>query len=959
MRKLLVVAIAAVALAASCQAPPIPTQIPSGFAITPLAAPGADFQRLPTHLRADGSADANGAVTAAKSPDGTALLVLTSGFNTQFYTEQKQKITHPVFDPVTAQPTGVTTPNAEWIFLYDIRGSTPILKQSLTLPNTYHGLVWDPAGRRFYASAGIDDRIYVFATNSNLSTADASFAPLPPFIPLGHDSAPTKPLAAYDGGPLQATPIGRSKDLFAAIGGPTAALAAGLALSADGKTLAIVNMQNDSLSLVDTDTRKVLREVHFFTPGQTQAIGELPYWVAIRSGADQKFARAYVTSQRDGQVLSVAPGGTFKIITVGGEPNRAVLSPDQSRLYVANGDKDEIDEIDTTTDTLRRRISLLRPGYSYIGAGPDGLAQSPDGTTLYVTLSNENAVAVVDLPSGTVRGRIPTGWFPSDVVPSRDGSRLYVINTKNISGPSDHLIKRRDGEHQIPPDGHNGYVLALEKAGLLSFPTPDQPTLTRLSATVDQNNNFAGNQPDPMMAFLHAHIHHVIYVMKENRTYDQVLGDLPQGNGDPARTQFPRPITPNNHALAERFALLDNFDTAGDVSGDGWNWTFQGHANVYTNRTVGVAYGNADYHIPFDWNGLPRNIGVALPDRARHPSPATVRITTLLDPTGHSAIEPGPKDITADEGADDDSPDALGGYLWDAALRAGKSLRHYGVYADENYYILKSPVYLPIVRNAAQIGALQSVPVRPALLDHNDPYYRGWDLNTPDQYRFEEWQREFNQYVAAKNMPDLEIVLFMMDHFGEFATNVAGLDTPPSQMASNDYAIGQLVEAVSHSPYWQDTAIFIVEDDAQDGPDHVDSHRSVVHVISPYTRANTVIHTRYDTTSVLRTIEHILGIAPLGLNDANARPMSDVFTTTPDLRPYDAIVPGLLCQKPVSTDLVPECRHAGRVVTRTTVSSHDGAWWTRGTAGMDFSRPDRIDSARFNALLAAGLAPRP
>jgi DNA-binding beta-propeller fold protein YncE len=947
--------VATLLVGTACQAAPSPVQLPSGFAITPLAAPGAEFQRMPTHLRLDGSADANGAVTEALSPDGSALVVLTSGFNTNFYTEQKQKITHKVLDPVTGQPASVITPNAEWIFVYDVRGATPVLKQSLSLPNSFHGLVWDPSGHRFYVSAGIDDRIYVFAANSSASSADARFSPEPPFIALGHDSAPTKPLAAYDGSPLGKTPIGQSEKLFAAVGGPTSSLAAGLALSEDEKILAAVNMQNDSLSLIDTGTRKILREVHFFLPGQTQAVGELPYWVAVRSGADRRFVRAYVTSQRDGQVLSVAPDGSFKIIMVGGEPNRAVLSPDQSHLYVANGDMDEIDEIETATDTLRRRISLLRAGDTMRGAGPDGLATSADGATLYVTLSNENAVAVVDLARGTVRGRIPTGWFPSDVVPSHDGSRLYVINTKNISGPSDFIIKRRGDDQKIPPDGHNGYVLALEKAGLLSFQIPDQVTLMRLSAMVDENNNFSSRQPDPMMAFLHTHIHHVIYVMKENRTYDQILGDLPQGNGDLKRTQFPRPVTPNNHALAERFALLDNFDTAGDVSGDGWNWTFQGHANVYTNRTVGVAYGNADYHIPFDWNGLPRNIGVALPDHAANPGPATVRITTLLDPSGRSSIEPGPKDITADEGADDDSANAVGGYLWDAALRAGKSLRHYGVYADENYYILKSPVYLPIVRNAARVGALQSVPVRPALIGHNDPYYRGWDLNTPDQYRFEEWQREFNQYAASKTMPDLEIVLFMMDHFGDFSTNIAGLNTPSLQMASNDYAIGQLVDAVSHSPYWQNTAIFIIEDDAQDGPDHVDSHRSVVHVISAYTKPGGVIHTRYDTTSVLRTMEDILGIAHLGLNDANARPMSDVFSQTPDLRPYDAIIPGGLCRKPVDPGLVPECLRPGHSITRAAADTHDGTWWAQATRGMDFSRPDRIDSARFNAILTAGL----
>ncbi len=927
--------------------------MPSGFAITPLAAAGADFQRLPTHLRADRSADANGAVTASLSPDGTALLVLTSGFNTAFRTEKNAAIVHAVPDPRTGAPSDVITPNAEWVFLYDVRPAAPVLLQKFSWPNTYHGLVWDGGGRRFYVSGGIDDRIAVFATQDAGASAEARFAAAGPFILLDHNDASTKPLPKYDGGLFHTTPIGKSPALLAAVGGDTSALAAGLALSADGRTLAVVNMQNDSLSLVDTRTRQVTREVHFFTPGQSAAVGELPYWVCIRSDAGGRFAHAYVSSQRDGQVLSVAPDGAWNVIALGGEPNRMVLSADQRSLYVANGDLDEIDEIDTATDTLRRRLSLLRPGDHLLGAGPDGLALSPDGARLYITLSNENALAVIDLATAQLRGRIPTGWFPSDVVPSRDGRRLFVINTKSLAGPSDFAPELDNDEPRPAANGHVGYVLALEKAGLLSVPVPDAAALARLSAQVDANNQFARRKPDPMMAFLHAHIHHVIYVLKENRTYDQVLGDLPQGNGDPALTQFPRPVTPNNHALAERFALLDNFDSAGDVSGDGWNWMFQGHANVYTNHTVAVEYGNAHDHLPFDWNGSPRDIGVALPDRAPHPGPGTVRITTLLDPSGKSAIEPGPKDITADEGADDDRAGASGGYLWDAALRAGKTLRHYGVYTDQNYYLHGSPLYFPIVRRAAQAGVLQSVPVRPALVGRTDPFYRGWDLATPDQYRFEEWQREFSQYVADGNLPDLEVMTFMMDHFGDFAANVANLNTPRLQIASNDLAIGQLVEAVSHSPYWRDTAIFIVEDDAQDGPDHVDAHRTVAHVISAYTRAGAVIHDRYDTTSMLRTLEDILGIGHLGLNDANAAPMHTVFSTTPDLRPYDAIIPGVLCGPPVDPDLVPQCREPTRRITEAVPSAHDGTWWAAATAGMDFSRADRIDSARFNAILAA------
>jgi YVTN family beta-propeller protein len=863
-----------------------------------------------------------------------------------------------VLDPKTGQPTSTETPNAEWIFLYDVTGKKPALKQTLTMPNTYHGLVWAGDGQTFYVSAGIDDRIYVFAGNGAATSAQTTYAPDAPFILLGHNRGQTKPLSDRDGGIFHTTPIGKSKTLIDAVAGRTSALTAGLALSRDGRVLAAVNMQDDSLSLIETKSRRVTQEVHFFTPGQTQAVGELPYWVVIRSGKNGIFARAYVTSQRDGQIMSVGADGTFTTITVGGEPNRMVLSPDQTELFVANGDKDEIEVIDTATDTLRQRISLLRPNDTLLGAGPSGLGLSPDGNTLYVTLDNENAVAVVDLPSGQVLGRIPTGWFPSDVAVSASGKMLYVVNTKNFSGPSDYVIGKTGDGHKFPPNGHNGYVMALEKAGLLSFPVPDAATLKQLSALVDTNNNFGNRKPDKLMEFLHQHIHHVIYILKENRTYDQVLGDMKQGNGDPKLTAFPQPITPNNHALAARFALLDNFDTAGDVSGDGWNWMFQGHANTYTNRSVGVDYGNADFRLPFDWNGNPRNIGVALPDTTQDPpTPATVRITTLLDPTLQSAIEPGSKDITADEGADDDRPDATGGYIWDAALRAGKTLRHYGVYSDENYYIMGSPVYFPIVRHAWKTKTLQSVPVRPALLGHDDPYYRGWDLNTPDQYRFEEWQHEFDGYVARGDLPDLELVLFNMDHFGDFATNVAGLNTPTLQIASNDYAIGQLVEAVTHSPNWKDTAIFILEDDSQDGPDHVDSHRSVAHVISPYTKGGSVVSNTYNTTNIVRTIEDILGVAYLGLNDANAAPMDDVFTTEPDLQTYTSIIPGVLCQPPVDPKLVPQCHKAGANITQAITSPHDGAWWAAATAGMDFSRPDRVDSARFNAILVQGMRP--
>jgi YVTN family beta-propeller protein len=648
-----------------------------------------------------------------------------------------------------------------------------------------------------------------------------------------------------------------------------------------------------------------------------------------------------------------------------------VLSADQTRLYVANGDLDEIEVIDTAKDVVTSRISVARPGYKYKGSSPNSLALGPAGQRLYVTLGGENAVAVIDVATQKLLGRIPTGWYPSSVSVSADAKKLYVVNMKSDPGPN--LEYRSDCPGiGIPPQyssllcpppnptSRNEYILALLKAGFQTIPVPDQDTLNYLSQVVDANNGFYNRQHDPTMTFLHDHIKHVIYIQKENRTYDQVLGDLAQGNGDPKRVQFPRPITPNEHLLATRFALLDNYYDAGDVSGDGWNWDMQGHANDVTTKNVLVGYGNANYNIPFDWNGNPRNIGIALPDTTTGtPSPSTVRITTLFDPTGGSSIEPGSKDVTADEGADDLEPDALGGYIWDSVMRAGLTVRHYGLYADENYYVdpgAGAPFYIPIDRTAFADKVVQAVPVRKSLLDKTDVYYRGWDLNTPDQYRFDEWNREFSEYVKKGDLPSFEIVDFMEDHFGNFSTNAGSLENPLAMMASNDYAVGRLVEAVSNSPYWKDTAIFVVEDDAQNGPDHVDAHRSTIFIASPYTKAGAVVHTMYNSTNVLRTIEDILGVDHLGLNDANAVPMSDVFITEPNLQPYTAPIPGILCEPPVDPTLVPECKNPGnRPITAAVKSLHDGKWWAQATKGFNFSHPDMVNADLFNHILWQGI----
>ncbi len=874
-------------------------------------------------------------MAVAPSPDGSVLLVLTSGYNTDYRYPDGRAIRFTVLDPVTGAPSKVTTPLTQWIFAYRVaaRGALQ-LQQRIAIPDAFAGLAWAPDSRRFYVSGGIDDRIAVYGRRGTTFALDA------PEILLGHNTNQTAPLPNYDGGILAKTIAGR-RDADAT---GFSAVAAGIALSADGETMAVANMQNDSVSLVDTRSRRILREIALYKPGTLVAHGEYPYDVAMRSGPGSA-RRLYVSSLRDGEVDAVRIDGgvtTIKRIAVGGEPNALLLSPDGERLYVANGDRDEIDVVDTRADALARRIGVDRPGQRYRGANPNALALDERVRRLYVTLGGENAVAVIDLNSNRVVARIPTGWYPTAV--GLVGNRLAIANAKGLSGPNPGMVTYHVSapDRGFNPTHQNQYVLSLEKASLLTMPVPADGDQARLTHIVDENNGFS---PHPAMsatiAALRGKIRHVIYVMKENRTYDQVLGDLKGADGDPRIVVFPYAVTPNHHELASQFVTLDNFYTSGDVSADGWNWSQQGRANEYTTRVVPISY--AANGMPNDFNGQNRGINVAMSDTGGR-NPFDARLTTLLDPTGSSTILPGDKDVAAT------------GYIWDSVLRAGKTVRHYGMYADMTYYQMGAPFYIPIVRNAYARRVRQAPPARSSLMRRTDPYYRGWDLNTPDRYRYEEWKREFDGYVKHGDLPAFESVELMMDHLGQFASNVGGLNTPYLEISDNDYALGLLVQAVSHSRYWKDTAIFVLEDDSQAGPDHVSPHRSIAYAISAYTRRHAVVHARYNTVTMLKTIEELLGIEPLGIFDANSPDMGDAFGTTPDTRDgYAATIPGDLCVAPVHHDLLPECSVRSRARTAVLNPRRDAAWWIENTAGMDFTRPDAADPVRFNALLETGL----
>ncbi|WP_448265163.1 bifunctional YncE family protein/alkaline phosphatase family protein [Nostoc sp. DSM 114159] len=924
--------------------------LPTGQIITPAAAPGSTFAPLGTGLRTDDNADAAEAVSTALSPDGKTLLVLTSGYNQNFKDENTgSTFTYPVLDPLTGKPSGTTTPKAEWVFVYDVTSGKLVKKQQINIPNTYNGLAWAKDSSRFFVSGGIDDRVYVYASNGSQYVPDA------PFILLDHNSDQTAPFPKYDGGLLKDTPAKAVS---------TGAVVAGIAVSKDGKTLVAANFENDSISIVDTPTRKVIKEIKFFRAGDKIATGEFPFDVAIKSTEKGQAAKVFISSQRDDEVVAVEiASGKITRIPIGSQPNKVLLSADRDRLYVANGNDDSVSVIDTNNNRVVQTISLSRPGDQYKGGNPNSLSLSPDGGTLYVTLGGENAIAVVDLQTGRVNGRIPTGWYPNSVSVSQDGQRLYVVNAKSNSGPNPSNSRTTPTGLARNTNFKNDYTWALEKAGISIIPVPSSSTLAMLSTQVDKNNGFYNRRPDRIMRYLQGKIKHVIYIVKENRTYDQVLGDLPIGNGDPALTLFPYKISPNHHKLSLGFATFDNFYDSGESSGVGWNWSTYGRTTDYTEKTQSVLYGNAGFNgLTYDYEGTNRNISLGLPQTSSNNSPINTRITGVLDPSGQSSILPGDRDVDAPEGDGNLQPDAIGGYLWDTALRAGKTVRNYGFFVDNGIPYTttqtdptkpdpKNPAYIPISATPYADKIPQAPVTKTALLDKTDLYFRSFDQNNADIYLYNEWERDLQQ----NGLPNLMLVRLSHDHFGSFGTALFGLNTPELQMADNDYAIGKLVEKISHLPEWKETAIFIIEDDSQNGPDHVDSHRSLAYVISPYTKRGALVSTNYNTINILRTIEDLLNINYLAITDANAEPMSDAFTRQPNFEPYKAIVPGNLCAKPVDPKLVPACQDPNVENTAAVPILNDAKWWAAITKGFNFIGEDNLDAEEFNEILWEGI----
>lgn len=885
--------------------------LPTGMSITPTAAKGSIFQPLTTDLPGLPKYAADHPVSTAVSPDGNTLLVLTSGYNRNSDAEGKSA-------PELSK---------EYVFVYDIRQKPPVKKQVLKISNSFTGLTWNPDGTQFYVSGGSEDIIHVF-TQANDQWSETAKP-----ISLGHSSS---------------------------LGVKTKPIVAGLAVNASGIRLAAANYENDSVSLVDLKTLQKTAEVDL-RPGKNDpklrgtAGGAFPFWVAFKG--DDKL---YVSSLRDREIvvldLSSAPSIAARI-KVQGQPNKLILNKNQSQLFVACDNSDSVAVINTATNQVIANISTTAPEQifpnkeRFRGSNPNSIALSPDEHTLYVTNGGTNSVAVVRLADNVgesrVQGLIPTGWSPQSVSLNRDGSMLYIVNGKSNSGPNPKGCRNSlSTSERGPCVAARQYVLQLIKGGFLAVPRPDDAELQRLTQQVATNNHFLRPAAvDPIFSFLHNNVKHVIYIVKENRTYDQVLGDLEKGNGDPSITLFKDPITPNHHDLARRFVTLDNFYDSGDVSGNGWNWSTAARDTDVVEKTVPLSYAGRGF--TYDFEGVNRgiNVSVASPEERAALDPRAASLEDAADQL------PGTADVAAPDGPED----SVGaGYLWDSALNAGLKVRNYGFFLDLDRYSApeKSNARIPLLHDPAASTTRVAFPSNPRLHEVTDPYFRGFDQKFADYWRFKEWEREFDEYVKNDNLPSLELVRFCHDHFGDFRDGADGINTVETEMADNDYALGLLVEKIAKSKYGKDTLIFVIEDDAQNGPDHVDAHRSIAYVVGPYVKQGAVVSRRYNTVSMLRTIEEILGIKPLGLNDAVQPPMTDVFSNTQSQWSYTPRVPAVLR----STQLpLPAESSSSSGATALSAPAHDAQYWANATEGFNFSAEDKLDSAKFNQVLWKGL----
>ena len=685
-----------------------------------------------------------------------------------------------------------------------------------------------------------------------------------------------------------------------ALPGPagTDAHSIGVVLAADHKQAYVCISRNNTLGVVDMTTGKLVSEI---------AVGICPYDVVLDRDGKKAFVSNFggrrakagdKTEQSTGTPVpvdgrSINISGTISVvdleakkqldeIEVGLHPSQMQVTADGSTMYVACANSDAVSVIDLKTLQVKGAVAVRPDDKLPFGSIPNALLLSADGKTLWCANAGNNAIANIaidDAPAACrLRGFVPTGWFPGAI--ASNGKELFIANVKGAGSRTPDSLHRGFNSHQVLGSVTRVSLeqIAAEQEKMTRQVRVDAGVPASLRA-MDRAASSVKPVPVPAHWGEPSPIKHVIYVLKENRTYDQVLGDLPRGNNDPKLCTFGRKISPNHHALAEQYALLDNYYCSGVNSADGHQWAMQGIVTDYQIKESGGNTRSYDF--------------------------------------GTDALCYASSD-----------------FIWDSLLMAGMSFRNYGEY-DFPVLISNQKGWFEVYRDwdAGKVKFKQSVELE-ALKKYTCTEYPGWLMDVPDVCRMKVFLKEFEEFKKRGEFPNFVIVYLPQDHT---RGKDAGAPTSRSHMADNDLALGQLVEAVSNSPFWESTAMFVNEDDPQDGYDHVDGHRSICLVVGPYVKRGAVVSKFYNQSSVLHTITRILGTPPLNQMVGQAPTMEDCFTDKPDLTPYKSLVNTTPIDEPngVATGpMTPEEKELADAAKK-----------------MDFSRPDRNDDDLFNRIL--------
>jgi sugar lactone lactonase YvrE len=718
------------------------------------------------------------------------------------------------------------------IALVDLTSAKERITSRLSLPQTFTGLTFSPDGKHLYASGGEFGLVHAFTFDEGLLSRRREIL------------------------------VAELKEKFV-VGGVTT--------DGTGKTLYVAGTWGDGVRIVPVDDPDKRR--HVALPKDSYPYVCLP---------DKEGKRLFVSLWGAGGVAVIDLAGD-KVVTTwktDSHPTELALSPDGNTLYVACANSTRVDVLDAASGKAIETIHCALYPKAPSGNTPSSLCLTPDGQMLIVANADANNLAAFNIAErGKARalGFIPAGWYPTSVRYNPADRRIYVANGKGLTSRAN-----PQGPTPVPRPGNlrpiHQYIAGLMRGtlGIIPMPTPQQMgqyskeayRLSPLKPDASVVDLGWRDNPIPRKVGDKSPIQHVIYIIKENRTYDQVFGDMPQGNGDPSLCLFPEKITPNHHRLARQFVLLDNFYVEGEVSADGHQWTMGAYATDWVEKVW-----------PLTYRGSP---------------------TKKLD-------------IYPSEGAFPTVETPAGGYLWDRAKEAGVSYRSYGEWVKEG--------------KKNKDGSFEDAkPAVKALEGHIDPKFRGWDLDYPDIKRAERFIAELRRFEKEGGMPRLSILRLPNDHT---SGTRAGKPSPRAQVADNDLALGMVVEALSKSKFWKTTAIFVIEDDAQNGPDHVDAHRTVALVISPYVARRTVDSTMYSTSSMLRTMELILGLRPMSQFDAAAQPMYRSFTAKPNFMAYQHVKPDVdLDEKNKPT-----------------------AWGAKLSAQMNFDTEDAADDLLLNEVI--------